>query len=113
MKHDLQLPVSIWNLLPVWYYRNKGEVENIYTIKHCLTSSLTSLGRHLLSKGIPTHRYLRCLQTEGIQAHNSWHTYNDRLAHIPSACELKASTSIGERSASSLFLRLSSNFFLS
>ena len=29
MKHDLQLPVSIWNLLPVWYYRNKGEVENI------------------------------------------------------------------------------------
>ena len=30
MKHDLQLPVSIWNLLPVWYYRNKGEVENIY-----------------------------------------------------------------------------------
>ena len=30
MKHDLQLPVGIWNLLPVWYYRNKGEVENIY-----------------------------------------------------------------------------------
>ena len=29
MKHDLQLPVSIWNLLPVWYYRNKGEVKNI------------------------------------------------------------------------------------
>ena len=34
MKHDLQLPVSIWNLLPVWYYRNKGEVENttLYSI---------------------------------------------------------------------------------
>ena len=33
MKHDLQLPVSIWNLLPVWYYRNKGEVEK-YRIDH-------------------------------------------------------------------------------
>ena len=29
MKHDQQLPVSIWDLLPVCYYRNKGEVENI------------------------------------------------------------------------------------
>ena len=38
MKHDLQLPVSIWNLLPVWYYRNKGEVENIlYSITAALS----------------------------------------------------------------------------
>ena len=29
MKHDQQLPVSIWDLLPICYYRNKGEVENI------------------------------------------------------------------------------------
>ena len=38
MKHDLQLPVSIWNLLPICYYRNKGEMENIVSI---LSQTLT------------------------------------------------------------------------
>ena len=36
MKHNLQLPVSIWDLLPVCYYRNKGEVENIFFYAHSI-----------------------------------------------------------------------------
>ena len=31
MKHDQQLPVSLWDLLPIRFYRNMGEVENINT----------------------------------------------------------------------------------
>ncbi len=40
MKHDLQLPVSIWNLLPIWYYRNKGEVENIWCFVYLLGGNI-------------------------------------------------------------------------
>ena len=29
MEQNLQLPVSIWKILPSCYYRNEGEVENI------------------------------------------------------------------------------------
>ena len=39
MKHDLQLPVSIWNLLPVWHYRNKDEVENIYLYTYVMIAA--------------------------------------------------------------------------
>ena len=29
MEQNLQLPVSVWKIIPTCYHRNKGEVENI------------------------------------------------------------------------------------
>ena len=47
MKHDQQLPVSIWDLLPVCYYRNKGEVDNINTLQLELEQQAEKLQKRL------------------------------------------------------------------